>query len=69
VYPIPTNDILHIRSDKSESIQIVDLAGNVVETATIVKGIETVMNIESFDQGIYFIKRSGGETTKFIVTK
>jgi hypothetical protein len=69
VYPIPAEDKLFIRSEKGETIQIIDLAGNLIDQHLIQKGIEKVINIESYDQGMYFVKRSNGTTTKFIVTR
>lgn len=69
VYPIPAEDQLFIRSNKGETIEIVDLAGNMIEQHLIQNGIEKAINIEAYDQGMYFVKRSNGTTTKFIVTR
>lgn len=69
VYPVPAEDNLFIRSDRSEIVELVDLAGNVIEQISIQKGIEKMISVETYDQGMYFIRRSNGTTTKFIVTK
>jgi len=60
LYPNPTRDILHIRTDELIArAELCDLLGNVVIsdlTPTLTKGDGVSINVESLPAGMYFLK-------------
>ncbi len=52
VYPNPSNDVLHIISDKEfTTVEIIDLTGK-----TIVKTAENMVDVSSIPSGLYLLK-------------
>jgi hypothetical protein len=70
VYPNPSSDVVTIESNMTEgSIQILDLTGKVVASATV-NSASTALNTSALTNGMYTVILSNGtsvETRKFIV--
>ena len=68
LYPNPTTGMLHVRLDSPErqQVQLLDMMGRVVMTATV-EGGHATLDLTSLPQGVYIL-RTGG-TAKRIVKK
>lgn len=71
VYPNPTNSVLNIKinGNRSVSLSIVDVLGNVVYQKKELENMETAIDVSHWAKGTYFItyKRSAIEITKKII--
>jgi hypothetical protein len=67
VFPIPANDKIHITGGQiGNIIYIYDIIGKLVQTK-LIESEDYVINIEQFDEGIYYVKSSGvGSSLKFM---
>jgi len=70
IYPNPSNGIVNIELDTNGefSIEVTDIVGKVISREMI--SSNTVLNLEDFNKGVYFITVSNNEimqTTKIIV--
>ncbi|MBL4706210.1 MAG: T9SS type A sorting domain-containing protein [Flavobacteriales bacterium] len=71
IYPNPSNGTFFIETtiDQLQSISIIDNLGRIVYQLSEVVNVKNEINIESFGEGIYFIKVTGnaGTVTKTLV--
>jgi hypothetical protein len=69
IYPNPAKDRLNIISNSVKSIQIINNLGQIVLTDSNPQSMLTVMNIDSLQNGIYFVKilsDNSSQTSTFI---
>ena len=56
IYPNPAKDRLNIISNSVKSIQIINNLGQIVLTDSNPQSMLTVINIDSLQNGLYFVK-------------
>lgn len=66
IYPNPTSSQLSIRVLKAENIDILDIAGNVLQQNILLSSGTNTIQIEDFPSGIYLIRTEQGAISKFI---
>jgi hypothetical protein len=66
-YPNPVTDVLRLRSDKDETVQIYSVNGKLVKTISIAQGVEKIVSCNDLESGIYMIHRENGKTVKLTV--
>lgn len=68
IFPNPVEDVLNIalegNTEGSFSLLMTDVAGKKVSELNNLQKFENVINVESLDEGIYFLTISKGHTTK-----
>ena len=67
VYPNPTNSILHIELNNSQTdltYQVFDLLGKQIISEILEPGSASKIDVSSWNSGLYLIKISNGDTTE-----
>lgn len=68
VYPNPVNNILNIQTQSTGNIQVFDVSGRTIYTATI--NLNDEIDFSGFQNGIYFLKFSSeGKTSSQKIIK
>jgi len=65
LYPNPASQVLHIEVDENTSVNIINIAGEVIDTQKIMPGSNTITVSDLFP-GVYFLQTEKGGFTKFV---
>lgn len=65
VYPNPTNAIINIELNREETIEVLNLLGEIILTTSLTKSHHSI-DLSTLKSGIYFIRSSSGDQIKFI---
>ena len=71
VYPNPASDLLFVnnKSDRTRRTTLVNAAGRTLWGQTIAAGDQTMLDLATFGEGVYYLRSYGLKTQKILIQK